>query len=369
MIDKIKNDLVEVFLEDKNSEVLNLSAINLALFKILKSEYFNNAYNDFYFLDRGDNFYQIGTTINEEMRVTICDPLEAIYFHDDYFYGDEDEISDEEYQTMLKNEVLKPECKTNIKVENIQNQEIIDRANKYIEKLKEKNELYIKILDNDFEIIQSRYDIQITKVNDRSIYDFLENFFGKNYDSTLKTSFINYYSDLDNREDMTYFIAHNDFEIAGLLSIKHNRESCNVLSFVSVANSFREKGISKTLYKKLIEECEKEKKILVRSSPSKFTRENPHITESYNNLLLDSNILHVTSGYYSLIEEILSNYYNKIPYNELVKIAKKHCDKSLENDKKLSNTDNLMIAEELKSVLEKTIDMPNVSKYERIKIK
>lgn len=369
MIDKIKNDLIEIFLQDKNSDVFNLSAINLALFNILKSDYFNNAYKDFYLLDRGNNFYQVATIINEEMRPTICDPLEAIYFHDDYFYGDEDEITDEEYKELLKNEVIKPEINASIKVLTIEKEEIIDKANYYIEKLKEKDKLYENILKNDSETFKDRYDIQITKVNDRSIYDFLEKFFGKNYDSTLKTSFMNYYSDLDNREEMTYFIAHNNYEIAGLLSIKHNKENCNVLSFVSVANSFRKNGISKNLYKELIKLCEQEKKILIRSGPSGFTRENPDITESYNNLLVNSNILHVTSGYYSLFEEILSNNYNKIPYNNLVEVAKKYCDKSLENDKKLSNTDSLIIAEELKTAIEEKIKVVNVNKNERIKIK
>lgn len=365
MINKITNDLLSVFFEDKKNNVLNFSALNLALEKILKSEYFNDAYKDVFLMDRGNNFYELTTKINDD--IVLLDPLEDIYFNSEsYAY---ENLSDKEYKKIKKESIHRPNREKEEKIEEVKNEEIINVSEQYLKKLKEKNNLYQKILNPTEEFIKKRYEVKITTVNENEIYDFLDDLLGKYHDSSLSKSHIKYYNSSDNRNKATYIIAHNQYEIMGMVGIKHYMEHCNILSFISVADSFRNRNISKKIYEELILLCEKDKKILSRSSPSEFTRKNPKITNSYNELLLNSNILHVTSGSYGM-DKLLSDYASKMNYSELVLTAKKFCDEVLKKNinNRITDTEKILLLEELKEILKNNLSNIKNNK-KRIKIK
>lgn len=354
MFDIIKNDLINLATQKQLKSDSEFSAINILFYKLIKSDYFNDAYKDFVLLKRSENYYQVNKIV-EDKKVE-QDPLSDLYYDEISDYYDYEDLSDNEYEALVAARIHKPKTPESEQVHFSTNAEINKLVENYLKEMIHTNPVYEKLLNPDIAFIDSRYStLKIEKFENEEFLEKLNSLLGDQHDTSLKHHFLKYFNNRDNRylrstKAPTYFMAYNDNnEIAGLLSIQHYQKNCHALSYVTVAPSFREKGISTKLYQVMIENCINEKAILVRSSPGEFTRENPKITQRYENMLKQNDILHTSTASSGYLLKVLCDCYDTVGYHNLYKLGKKICDRNIENSHYLRGNEEQQLAEELKA--------------------
>lgn len=208
-------------------------------------------------------------------------------------------------------------------------EKVMRGAQRILRKIERTNpELYQKLFKPTEEQLQQRGQITVQVVPLLELGGRLREILGDTYslDAGLKTQGIEYHSPPYWTEKNGYYLlAHNNEELAGILHLSAYRDWSYGLNYVSVNPSFREKGVAKQLYTQAIELCEKERKVLVRSSPGDFTLERPAITQAFDRMCIQSNILHVQSS--SRLIGPIEQWLDHLGYDKTVELAKPLCDK------------------------------------------
>lgn len=156
--------------------------------------------------------------------------------------------------------------------------------------------LYSKLFNPTFEDMRKRHVLTIEEVEERELDDRLMDILGAYRSSSLsreghKFHSGNYWMDKDK---WRFVIAHNKKELAGIVGY-YEKDKTIHLSYVSVAKTFRNNGLSKKMLLFVAQYARDNRKVLIRSKDSDYSKE-VGADKSYSALFDRENVLHVISG-------------------------------------------------------------------------
>lgn len=330
MLYRLEQALVNLFVQDQSADVLDVSALNVAMFHITRLPYFQGAYDHHALMQRSDTFYQLHVHAKQDW--VNCDPLTYVY--DQGYGGYDEEIEDP--KALARAQPFRVECPVatiqgELVVEGPIHAEVARRAQGYVDRLAQVAELAAVFAPTPSDMSR-RARFEISKVAQDDLPQFLKGLLGEGVfqDHSLKRCGIQYhnpsygYSPQD--KTWNYLVAHNANEVAGVLGFTQGKQLSS-LSYVSVGPGFQRQGLSKRLYQRFIDEAIAHNTMLVRSSPSEFTLSRPGITHAYDNMVLAQPVLHVASGGY--LHKAITDAMVQVPYHRVFREAKSACDELL----------------------------------------
>ena len=280
MITHFSEGLLRQFYQGKPWGKTEAFAVHFALFALLKGPYFLGQHDAWVFVEPHDSdcFLQYPNGRNtKEWRVV---PYEDI---------DQKSVLDKEKGMRLAQQYIKN----------------LDQA------------MVQKALHPTPDDLKEKFDIQYRQVNAPDLADVLRSFLGDTFHASLKPNgHVYHHHPSFNNNDWMFVVGHNKDEVAGILGFYPNTYDDNlVLSYVSVAPGFRNRGIGKKMLCFVSEEARSQKKLLVRSTASELSQE-IGASKSYSRFFDEQGILHVgtdTKAHASLIRAL-----KKVPYDILL---------------------------------------------------
>ncbi len=341
-----------------NEEISKCTEIcNKILFDICHSYYMRDQYKNTKLLQSADinnnKFYYVASTYqNEEDKSNYNHYLikggillNEIENNSDFFSRKFADVFDatNEYNKVI--ELLKKEKYYNILLE--------DNLIKRQLNLKKKDDLQLSIINNDisinyFKSILSNQNIE----NEEQLKIYLK--------TNCGIDFI----DLDSQKNYTWFIYHNEDDIAAIGTIKNNnlmkniqdnKEMFKYLSFITVNYGFRGKSLGTKIYEEIIDYCIDNNFILEISD---FTNEGSlYLKKNFE--IINNNNIHklpiIKKEYYPEIESFIIKNSKSNNYNEI-------------RNKLINTINNLKEVEKEKGKLLKS-DLKKLFNLSRVKLK
>lgn len=329
MIFKLQEQLVQLFISDKTSEVEDISALNVAAMRLRELPYFAGAFPDHFLVDRGNGFYQLHHTSRTD--VNNADPLQNIY-HDEYahYYSDEDEDvgpSPDYFPVRYPDTDRRPITRREVDIP----PSIETKARQYLDRLLEISPLMQLASNPSAEDLKQKFDFQVKLMNYDELYQFGRDLLGDHYQPSLKEHGIRYHN-MDGHswhgDIYRYAIVHNQHEIVGVADLHHKKSSLGVCG-VSTAHGFRGRGVSYLLYSRLIDYAKEHGLIVERSSPAGDAYDNPLITAAYDRVLENASVLHVSTNTY--LTKALYAALEQHSYEDVLAMGKDTCDRLMKN--------------------------------------
>ncbi len=344
---KIINDITEEYinLTNKNKfDIQDMNIINLVMFEYLRSYYFKDLYSAVHLKENDEGYKAIFilknennnkeildingniVKLNEINDFSIIDPSMLTYFdiHKSFNYYKKFDVELEQ----IRSRFSKISTNNDSEIKNVIIEKLLfkdDFYNMVFEEstlkrlLNMKNKDDIRITKIECENL-STADIykrikEINKIPTYSINKLLDENYSLKYINTIKTA-------------KNIYIAHNNYEIAGLLltNVDYHLKNVKVKDYkkfnyveaISVSKSFNGKGIGIKLYEELLKDATLENGIIMMSKftddGSKYLEEKfSNINNKYQNVLVVQN--DEKNNYaYKLIEILFKNETSKI-YN------------------------------------------------------
>ncbi len=317
---KIIHPLLESIKKEQISSAEDISAANLSAFLLLTGPYLKNESYHLAEIGPGDIRLFQTTPRND---IVDNDPMMAFYIDDFYEYYD-DGVENTHPEIYEVEKIRAQHAPKRIELRDIPDT-IHQRANELLVKTERLFPGFTsRLLRPTQDQLKARNNLTIKTVPFNEFHNVVSNVMGERYDCDLASQGIKYHN--DRYGDEGYFIiAHNKDEIAGLIKMSMFDTYSYSMQYVSVNPAFQHKGLSKKLFQRAIDLCEEHDKALKRSSSGGFTRDNPNITVSYDNLLRKSSILHGHSDHpiMYVIEQIKAQ--GSIPEAIMTRL-KKACD-------------------------------------------
>lgn len=155
-------------------------------------------------------------------------------------------------------------------------------------------ELLRKILDPSREDIERRYTLEYELVPARELDLRLSQILGQDYriDGSLKLQGHEYHSPPSYGHEGGYFVlAHNREELAGILCLSEYRDWTYGVNYLSVAPSFRKRGVGSAMFKMAIDKCQQDKRIMIRTAPGEYAEQRPAIPNHFDRLCQGAKLL------------------------------------------------------------------------------
>lgn len=295
----------------------DIAAAQVALWQFLRSPYFNGNYDHLDFNQKGPMAFALEMETNG--RPLLLDPL-VNFYPDDW----DDENTQAFRICVPPHSFPKP-----VWVEDLNQvpETVQVKAREIMEAVARQHPRFGKVLAPTPQDFANRQQVQLEVVPLADLEDHLDAVLGKGHNRRLQAEGIRYHEPDYSAQSSRFVIAHNGEEVAGIAGV--NTQGCfNYLPYVSVAPGFRQQGLSCRLYQQVIGLCQAEGRILNRSSPSSFTLERPAITRSYDRMLQNSPVLHVTNGGY--LERALELGVEAVGMERFFPLAKPICDARLQ---------------------------------------
>lgn len=320
MITHLEKALVALYMEEKSFRDVDAGAINLAIHRLSQSDYFQGNFASWKFLRRSDDY--VGLYQETSRGLASISPLDSMF-------GDADDYRDEGFNDTPSepwprvpksrgpsdNPMDESECSSALRA----------RADHYLEALWRTRPDWAWLKHPQPADVLRRQDLKITVLaGKQALAEKLEEILSGPLVSSVRRLGIEYHEPLSwgDRSDWRYVVAHNAMEVAGIAGV-FQKEDQWIVSYVSVAPGFRNRGVSLRMYQKILDLCVSDQKMLVRSSPGKFTQEHPEITAAYDRMVMEQPVLHGYSGYLSFaLEEALK----RLPYEQVLTAGKAACD-------------------------------------------
>lgn len=321
MEQKLLYPLLDTLAKERRQDAADLSAANIVAWRMLRSPYLGDTYASYYLAQTAPGDWRLFQDWHGEAKDR--DPLSTFYY-DGYMEYEDDETPPDIF-------VVHPRKRTIDRPQPIQAEEGIDAALlAYADQLMER--VYFaypaalqRLFSPTLEQQRRRQELSIVEVDGSDLGQFLRSKLGDFYDGSLKSSGIDYHSPHHFSHKSLYLVACNDDEVAGVLKLGASRSWGYGLSYVSVAPGFRQQGLSKQLYQRALDVCERDQRVFVRSSPGEFTRDHPSITASYDRMVKASPALHADteSPFLRLFETCIEK---GMDYAQMRERFKPHCD-------------------------------------------
>lgn len=315
-LEKIKLELIDVFLESIERTPVAQSAVNVALYKVLKSPSLGKAFDHIQLHQSGPEFIELAI-VSSNGKLNKLNVLEEVY-DDGSHYDWEDMTEQQEFALSEKLESLptKPDVfeygkspfdiNSEVKV----SAEVEQLSLYYVEMLLERVQLAEEVFLSQTLLPN---DVSFSWLNDQEMQDYLS----ANYLSPINTKVhlnsygIDYFSlnYSSGQEKVSYFLAETKFGPIGVLTLTHHEEDhCMHISSLSVSQGYRNQGISKKLFEGAVNLAVEKNAYVVRTSPGNFSKENPGITSGYDKLANNINwpvIKAGSGGLQFLLKEII----------------------------------------------------------------
>lgn len=128
-----------------------------------------------------------------------------------------------------------------------------------------------------------------------------------------------------NDGNMRYVLAHNENEVAGILGMSMFRQWTYGVNYVSVAPGFRQQGVARNLFSKVIEACVADQRVLVRTTPGEYASEHPGITAGFDRLCVQAPVLHVLAN--STLMSAVGRGVERLGFDQAMRLYKPLCDR------------------------------------------
>ena len=212
---------------------------------------------------------------------------------------------------------------------------------------------WIYIENNLFETLNSFHKISSFREPNYMESSNLEN----NLNNDCDLQFISF----GNNTKRHFLIAHNDLEIAGIVSLPNKshfkdtpfKDNIKVPSYISVSRAFRGNGLAIKMFEKVIEKAKNEDWVIVRSSPSEDGRD--YLETKIDNIVLNNNDSLIVNSNLSNNFDMLKDYYKDINNLEQFKKINFTILNSFKEIEKINNEYKPLI--ELESIFDKKIEI------------
>lgn len=298
----LTNQLMELF-EQSPKGAWDVTGVNVALHRIMHAPYFRGNYDTFDLTQQGPELYSLTFHPPQSTQFEIYDPLMGSY---DYWY----ETDDDDFETppIVRDRLVFHRA-------NDLPEQALLQAQSYLDRLPQ--DLIQTVFHPKEEDFQRKDRLMLSVMDAEGLRAFGQDLLGGTHNPTFQDEGIKYHRpEWCRNEEWMFVVAHNEHEVAGILGgYADERVSSWALSYVSVSPQFRNQGVSKRMYQKMIDHCVHRELILVRSNASDFTQERG-ITRKYETLLQQAPLLHCVTGTYT--ENALQRARDVLSYKELV---------------------------------------------------
>lgn len=289
---RLLSPLTEVILMDRLSDPGDLSAANIVAYRLLRGAYLGETYASYQLAEIAPDEWRLFQDWRGDAQPR--DPMRPFY---ESPYMDVDEDRKDQFIVQPRPMQVRDCDLTFIQGEEGISSEIRARADALMDRVLQHAPGKVqRLLDPALEHVQARKDLRIDVFTDTGeLADMLRDKLGDGMDWSLRSYGIDYHSFGHFSHKSVFLVATNADEVAGMLKLGANEPGSYVLSYVSVAPGFREQGLSKALYARAIDLCQRDERVLIRSQPGEFTRQHPIITLSYDKMVKESHVLHADS--------------------------------------------------------------------------
>ena len=355
---KFEQDLKKAYLEETSYSSIDLNyedyqklneVLSPLLFKIINSYYFDKQYKNIE-LTKNENYEEKAFTYK------IKDPdVEDKYS----MFSSE---LDENWDYKKNNNSLKINLSEDIIFERLKKidpiYEILLEKDPLKQRLNliKKNNLkfeWIYVENNLFETLNRFHKISSFKDQNHIESSNLEN----NLNNDCDLQFIS----LSNNTKRYFLIAHNELEIAGIVSLPNKsyfkdttfKDNIKVPSYISVSRSFRGNGLAIKMFEKVIEKAKNEDWVIVRSSPSEDGKN--FLETKIDNIVLNNNDSLIVNSSLSNNFDMLKEYYKDINNLDQFKKINLTILNSFKEIEKINNEYKPLI--DLESIFEKKLEI------------
>ena len=277
MISDIQYKIAQILIDQRWNSEDHMSAANVAMWRILQHPYFQDGYQQYTLQKMSDTFFRCVCLFND--KTTSADPLNDWY--NNGYFDDVDDDNNDQRVTFSHPPV---------------EQEIPATISDIPQGVWDLSQQIMDVLEADPTCLwlqdpKQRQQLTFEWLNEDTLNEGLNKVLGPYYHASLAQYGISYHLPARGgwgrdkaSSQYRYLVCHNGAEVAAVLGVLEYERDIAVC-YVSTNPAFRQQGLSKRLYHMLVDECIAHEKILLRTSPGKFTQEHPEITKSYDALL------------------------------------------------------------------------------------
>lgn len=333
MLARLRDDLIHEFMANQAFATEDCAALNVVFLRLAQTPYFQGGHDRFTLIQRSDAFFEVHEHRHRGWHS--LDPLSPHY--------DRGGWDDDEEEIAPASPPLLPPTKDNRRPVVPQGEAvppaILERADALLTQFRAHHPEWAFLDHPTPEHLNARHALTVERfAGAEALHERLRALLGPNHDTSLNLDGIRYHQPTwgyqDKERQHRYILAHNGQEVAGLVHYLH-RPHDNGLSFIAVPPGFRHRGVSRQLYQALMDQCAADERLLKRSDPGDFAKENPGITRGYDRQLAEGNVLHVTG--HGFLYNALIAALAKHPYARVLEAGKAVCDQACERRRTLGS--------------------------------